>query len=63
MEKKKPKWGKPKLIVLIRGKPEEGLLYSCKMAVVGSGDQASINRGCRGRTVDCTSDCLGTAIS
>jgi hypothetical protein len=28
--KKKPKWGKPKLIVLVRGKPEEGVLAACK---------------------------------
>jgi len=27
---KKPKWGKPKLIVLTRGKPEERVLYGCK---------------------------------
>ena len=27
---KKKKWGKPKLIILIRGKPEEGVLGFCK---------------------------------
>ncbi len=27
---KKEKWGKPKLIILTRGKPEEGLLANCK---------------------------------
>jgi len=27
---KKPKWGKPKLIVLTRGKPEERVLVACK---------------------------------
>ena len=32
MEKKaKKKWTKPKLIVLVRGKPEEGVLTSCKI--------------------------------
>ena len=28
---KKPKWGKPKLIILTRGKPEERVLTSCKL--------------------------------
>ena len=27
---KKPKWTKPKLIVLVRGKPEESVLQGCK---------------------------------
>lgn len=26
----KKKWVKPKLIVLVRGRPEEGVLYTCK---------------------------------
>ena len=30
MEKKKIKWGKPKLIVLARGKSGEGVLSVCK---------------------------------
>ncbi len=29
-ESKKPKWGKPKLIILVRGKPEETVLAGCK---------------------------------
>lgn len=35
----KKKWKKPKLIVLYRGKPEEGVLVSCKggLAPGGSG--------------------------
>jgi hypothetical protein len=37
MEKKKPKWGKPKLIVLTRGKPEERVLLACKVEGSGSG--------------------------
>ncbi len=28
--RKKPKWGKPKLIVLVKSKPEENVLQSCK---------------------------------
>ncbi|MBU1006588.1 MAG: hypothetical protein KKH08_03225 [Candidatus Omnitrophica bacterium] len=37
MSKNKPKWGKPKLIVLIRGKQEEMVLAGCKLSGV-SGD-------------------------
>lgn len=29
---KKKKWEKPKLIILTRGKPEEGVLGACKIA-------------------------------
>jgi hypothetical protein len=28
--KKKEKWGKPKLLILTRGKPEEKILLGCK---------------------------------
>ena len=31
---KKPKWSKPKLIILTRGKPEERVLAVCKGAEV-----------------------------
>lgn len=34
---RKPKWGKPKLIVLVRGKPEERVLTNCKLTVGGTG--------------------------
>ncbi|TAM38443.1 hypothetical protein EPN54_04245 [bacterium] len=38
---KKKKWGKPKLIILTRGKPEEGVLMQCKMTwLSGSGGGA-----------------------
>ena len=30
--KKKPRWDKPKLLILIRGKPEEMVLGFCKAA-------------------------------
>lgn len=33
---KKPKWSKPKLIILIRGKPEERVLTACKGVVTSS---------------------------
>ncbi len=32
-KKKKGKWGKPKLIVLVRGRPEERILAVCKVGV------------------------------
>lgn len=35
--KKKEKWKKPKLIVLVRGRPEESVLVGCKNAVLGGG--------------------------
>ena len=31
MQKEKPKWGKPKLIILVRGRPEERVLTYCKL--------------------------------
>ena len=37
MAEKKPKWGKPKLIILTRGKPEEAVLGNCKGTAVASG--------------------------
>ena len=30
-EEAKKKWGKPKLIILTRGKPEERVLMACKL--------------------------------
>ena len=35
MEKNKPKWGKPKLIVLVRGELGEKILYICKSSDSG----------------------------
>lgn len=43
---KKPKWQKPKLIILTRGKPEERLLGGCKYQDMGgpvTGDTWCIN--------------------
>jgi len=46
-DKKKPKWGKPKLIVLVRGKSEEGLMMVCKNAAnFGSGPQGFFSKHC-----------------
>lgn len=48
---KKEKWDKPKLIILTRGKPEEGVLTICKRPDVG------------GWSVRWTGNCLGVEIS
>ncbi len=45
--KKKPKWGKPKLIILIRGKPEEGVLAGCKSGAHGAGYPGAFQVRCR----------------
>lgn len=45
MTKKKPKWGKPKLIVLVRGKPEERILDGCK-AIGTDGGPTGVAAGC-----------------
>ncbi len=41
----KKKWKKPKLVTLVRGKPEEGLLTECKfpMDYGGAGNQGANN--------------------
>lgn len=44
MEKKKEKWGKPKLIILVRGKPDEMVLAACK--TYGGSGPNDIADGC-----------------
>lgn len=41
----KKKWSKPKLIVLVRGKPEEWVLSNCKGLVAGSPNNTAANCG------------------
>ena len=43
---KKKKWGKPKLIILIRGKHEEAVLQGCKAYSSGSGPADHHSGGC-----------------
>jgi hypothetical protein len=45
MRKKKLKWGKPKLIVLTKGEPEERVLSMCK-AGSGVGASTAANNYC-----------------
>ena len=57
--KKKPKWNRPKLTVVVRGKPEEGVLAACKsMSIVGP--LAPV--GPVGCTVPSPA-CMGSAVS
>jgi hypothetical protein len=42
----KKKWGRPELIVLVRGKPDEDILVGCKNAA-GSGSPGSTDSNCR----------------
>ena len=53
---KKEKWGKPKLIVLTRGKPEERVLSACKFMFFPS-DVMDVDDGCRVFVGGCIADC------
>ena len=44
--RKKEKWGKPKLIALVRGRLEEGVLAACKGLYWMSGDDRAYNNQC-----------------
>jgi len=57
MEQKK-EWKTPELIVLVRSKPEEAVLASCKLMVLGP---SNANAGCN--TPACASNCLGYSFS
>jgi len=48
MNNNKPKenWGKPKLIVIVRGRPEEMILAGCKVSGV-SGTPGGVYLACR----------------
>jgi hypothetical protein len=43
METEKKQWTKPELIVLVRNKPEEAVLATCKMFGVGGPGNSAIN--------------------
>jgi len=64
-DKKKPKWGKPKLIVLVRGKPEERLLQACKGFVYYNDDPGTRATDCLHRYYDiqCIPGCENTFTS
>ncbi len=65
---KKEKWGKPKLIILVRGKPEERVVLACKVDTgfiidgsgpnyfhEGCGAQSSMGQACGYCAVTATS--------
>ncbi|MDD5154938.1 MAG: hypothetical protein PHF11_00430 [Candidatus Omnitrophica bacterium] len=62
---KEEKWGKPKLIVLIRSRSEEAVLASCKGAPEGAGAQNEHNQNClKGAYIAaCTSNCYNIVSS
>ncbi len=60
MTDKKKTWTEPELIVLVRGNPEEAVLWVCKESSSGSGAEASAE-GCN--TVPDCYVCSGEAGS
>jgi hypothetical protein len=62
MEKKKPKWGKPKLIVLTRGKPEERVLDACKSDYSGNNAPLINATNCQA-SFNCIVDCASAGDS
>jgi len=56
---KKPKWGKPKLIILTKGKPEEAVLTACKGG--GGTSYYGVASGCN--TLACGGNCNALAAS
>ena len=57
---KKPKWSKPKLIVLVRGDRQERVLLACKVTDVG-GAPGAFDAPCAG-ALNCTS-CFTPGLS
>ena len=59
MEKKKKTWTEPKLTALVRRKPEEGILQTCKGAGIGVGEASnnSLYDGCS--YGNCNHECSG----
>jgi hypothetical protein len=57
------KWETPELIILLRGKPEEAVLRTCKISG-GSGGADTNNTDCgRNFIMICTDDCHDQAAS
>jgi hypothetical protein len=56
-------WKTPELIVLLRQKPDEAVLTTCKQASspATTGYASTRNAGCR--TTGCTSDCNNRLVS
>ena len=62
MQKKKKKWSRPQLIVLVRGKPEERMLVNCK--AIGVFDAMGGYSGCKNdNAVECLPSYCETLVS
>ncbi len=59
---RKKKWTTPQLIVLVRGRPEEGVLQGCKTAPVAQGFTNVFNN-CRTVVASCTELCFSVGLS
>lgn len=60
----KKKWERPQLIILVKGKPEEGVLAACKNVGGGASAGLSVVSPCMQRlSVACTDPCFGVASS
>jgi hypothetical protein len=55
------RWEKPKLVVLVRGKPEEAVLVACKQVSIPAGSPSAIKSNCKRTTSPTT--CGGTCSS
>jgi len=58
----KKKWGKPKLIVLVKGAKEEMVLLACKEGNTGSGP-GSLESRCLSNFGPCSANCSSTSPS
>jgi len=54
---KKEKWGKPKLIILTRGKPEERILTTCKTTTVWADSESQFGKCLTSTEVACPGAC------
>lgn len=65
MTESKKEWVTPELIVLVRSKPEEAVLLSCKMNVVGITGMNSTNVNCfyRRSNTNCSTACSWSSSS
>ena len=62
-EKNKKKWLQPQLTVLVRRKPEEGILDGCKTAPLGCGNTALHDRCSRRPSGECEATCYAVTES
>jgi hypothetical protein len=57
----KPKWVKPEALVIVRKRPEERLLDSCKIDIEFGPNNA--NTGCRMDAFECLTPCVTDSYS